>query len=46
VRVPSDIELGNATITVRVPDWKERVRPLTVEVPVLAREPAPTKAGL
>jgi hypothetical protein len=34
VRVPDDADLRNATITVTVPAWKDRVTPLKIEVPV------------
>jgi hypothetical protein len=34
VRVPEDVELRNAIMTVSVPAWKDRVTPLKLEVPV------------
>jgi hypothetical protein len=39
VRVPNDIDLGKATVTVSVPAWKDRVTPLKIEVPVVAVQP-------
>jgi hypothetical protein len=45
VRVPDDIDLGKATVTVSVPAWKDRVTPLKIEVPVVAEKPLPEKAG-
>jgi hypothetical protein len=43
VRVPNDIDLGNATITVSVSKWKDRVTALKIEVPVVAEKPIPEK---
>jgi hypothetical protein len=45
VRVPNDADLGNATITVSVPQWKDRVTPLQIEVPVVAEKPMAEKAA-
>jgi len=45
VRVPNDVDLGKATITVSVPAWKERVTPLQVLVPVVAEKHLTEKAG-
>jgi hypothetical protein len=44
VRVPSDIDPGNATITVSVPKWKDRVTSLQLEIPVVKDKPKPQKA--
>jgi len=44
VRVPNDIDLGNATITVSVPAWKDRVAQVKIEVPVVAEKPMAEKA--
>jgi hypothetical protein len=38
VRVPAEVDPGKATITVSVPAWKDRVTPLTIEVPVVAEK--------
>jgi hypothetical protein len=43
VRVPNDIDLGKATVTVTVPAWKDQVTPLKVEVPIVEK-PIPEKA--
>jgi hypothetical protein len=43
VRVPSDIDLGKATVTVSVPAWKDRLTPLKTEIPVVAEKPTPDK---
>jgi hypothetical protein len=43
VRVPNDIDLGKATVTVTVPAWKDQVTPLKVEVPIVAENPMPEK---
>jgi hypothetical protein len=39
VRVPNDIDLGKAAVTVTVPSWKDLVIPLKVEVPIVAEKP-------
>lgn len=43
VWVPNEVDLGNATITVSVPKWKDRVMPLQIEVPVVADKPMAEK---
>jgi hypothetical protein len=45
VGVPSEVDLGKATITVSVPAWKDRVTPTKIEVPVVAKKPAAAKAA-
>jgi hypothetical protein len=45
VRVPNNIDLGKATVTVTVPAWKNLVTPLKVEVPIVAEKPMPEKAA-
>jgi hypothetical protein len=45
VRVPNDAELGNATITVTVPAWKDRVTPVKIAVPVVAEMPLPEQGA-
>jgi hypothetical protein len=45
VRVPNDVELGKAIVTVSVPAWKDRVTPLKIEVPVVADNSKPEKPG-
>jgi len=45
VRVPNDIDLGNATVIVSVLKWKDRVTALQIAVPVVAEKPMPEKAA-
>jgi hypothetical protein len=45
VRVPGDVDLGNATVTVNVPAGKDGVTPWKIDIPVVdekagARKPA------
>ena len=40
--VPNDTD--KATITVSFPAWKDRVRPMKIEVPVQAEKPMTEKA--
>ena len=45
MRVPKDVDLRKATITVSVPAWKDRVIPLTIDASALADKPASEKVG-